>query len=76
MADIEDVGELRENVSYAVGNPYSIFDYIPHTVFKDGSVKAGSMILSQDAIEQMWRTTHNWEPIAGWKETRTSAGIP
>lgn len=58
-------GDFRENTSYAVGDPYGIFSYIPHTLLPDGSV-----VLSQDAIEKMWRLTHSWEPMPGWRESR------
>lgn len=51
-----------ENVSYAVGDPYGIFDCIPHTMNADGSVT-----ISQDAILQMWEQTHNWKPMSGWR---------
>lgn len=46
--------QFRDHISYAVGDPYSIFDGIPHTILPNGGV-----LMSQDAIEEAYRRRRN-----------------
>lgn len=61
----EEQGRLFENVTYAVGDPYCVFDHIPHTVLPNGDV-----LLSKQAILKMWQKNHKWVPLAGWDTAR------